>query len=66
MSKVSIIVPVYNAGEKLEKCLETLVKQKNTEIIIINDGSTDNSELIIKKYIEKYGNIIKYYSILSK
>ncbi len=62
MSKVSIIVPVYNAGEKLEKCLETLVKQKNTEIIIINDGSTDNSELIIKKYIEKYGNIIKYYS----
>ena len=50
--KISIIVPVYNAGEKLEKCLETLVKQKNTEIIIINDGSTDNSELIIKKYIK--------------
>lgn len=56
MSKVSIIVPVYNTGAKLKKCLDSLVNQtiKDIEIIIINDGSTDNSEKIIKEYIANY------------
>ena len=56
MSKVSIIVPVYNTGDKLKKCLDSLVNQtiKDIEIIIINDGSTDNSEKIIKEYIANY------------
>ena len=51
MSKISIIVPVYNAGAKLKKCLDSLVNQtvKDIEIIIINDGSTDNSEEVIKE-----------------
>lgn len=56
MSKISIIVPVYNTGAKLKKCLDSLVNQtiKDIEIIIINDGSTDNSEEIIKEYIKEY------------
>ena len=57
--KVSIIVPVYNVEKYLEKCLDSLVNQsfKNIEIIIVNDGSTDNSEKIINKYCQKYHNI---------
>ena len=40
MSKVSIIVPVYNTSSKLHKCLDSLVNQtiKDIEIIIVNDG----------------------------
>lgn len=58
--KVSIIVPIYNAYLYLSKCLESLVKQtyKNIEIILINDGSTDNSEEIVNLYLEKFDNII--------
>ena len=51
-AKVSIIVPVYNVEKYLERCLESLINQtyKNIEIIIINDGSTDNSLRILKEY----------------
>ena len=57
--KVSVIVPVYNVYNYLEKCLESLVNQtlKDIEIIVVNDGSPDNSEEIIKKYAKKYKNI---------
>lgn len=50
--KVSIIVPIYNMENYLEKCIESIIKQsyKNIEIILINDGSTDKSEFICKKY----------------
>lgn len=63
MSKVSIIVPVYNTASKLEKCLESLVNQtmQDTEVVIVNDGSTDNSEEIIMRYKDKYPALIKYY-----
>ena len=63
MPKVSIVVPVYNVEEYIEKCLETLVNQtiQDIEIVIVNDGSTDNSEKIIKEYIEKYPDKVKYY-----
>lgn len=59
---VSVIVPVYNVEKYIEKCLKSLVEQtlKNIEIIIVNDGSTDNSKKIISKFAEKYSNI-KYY-----
>lgn len=62
MPKVSVIVPVYNVEKYLEKCLESLVNQtlKDIEIIIVNDGSTDNSEIIINKYLNKYKEKIKY------
>ena len=53
--KVSVIVPVYNVEKYIEKCLESLVNQtlKDIEIIVVNDGSPDNSEEIIKKYEKK-------------
>ena len=60
--KVSVIVPVYNVESYLDKCLNTLVKQtlQEIEIIIVNDGSKDNSEKIIEKYLKKYPEKIKY------
>ena len=55
MTKLSIIVPVYNTSKYLEKCLDSLTNQslKDIEIIVINDGSTDNSKDIINKYLGK-------------
>ena len=52
MTKISIIVPVYNTEEYLPKCLDSLVNQSfdDYEIIMINDGSTDKSANLIKKY----------------
>ena len=53
MIKVSVIVPIYNAAEYLEKCLDSIVVQTLTdiEIILIDDGSTDGSAEICKKYL---------------
>ena len=50
---VSIIIPVYNAEMYLKECLESIINQtlKDFEIIIIDDGSKDNSKLIAKEYI---------------
>lgn len=60
MTDISIIVPVYNAEKYLKKCLDSLVNQtkKELEFILINDGSTDKSEEIIKTYKDKR---IKYF-----
>lgn len=62
MVKISVIVPVYNVEVYLEKCLDSIVNQtlKDIEIIIINDGSPDNSQEIIDKYQKKYKNIKAY------
>lgn len=50
--KVSIIIPVYNTEKYIEKCLNSLVNQtlKDIEIIIINDGSTDNSIITVRNF----------------
>ena len=63
MIKVSVIVPVYNIEEYIERCLDSLVHQdlKDMEIIVVDDGSTDNSPKICKSYAKKYPNI-KYIS----
>ena len=53
---ISIIVPVFNAEKYLDECLSSL-SIANTEIIVINDASTDNSEEIAKKYTNKVINI---------
>lgn len=63
MNCISIIVPVYNTSKYLEKCLYSLINQtiKNIEIIVVNDGSTDNSLEIINK-IAKEDERIKVYN----
>ena len=60
MKKVSVIVPVYNVEKYLDKCLTSLVNQtlKDIEIIVVNDGTKDNSQDIIDRYAKKYKNII--------
>ncbi|MBA4685688.1 MAG: glycosyltransferase family 2 protein [Candidatus Galacturonibacter soehngenii] len=59
MIKVSIIVPIYNVEQYLERCLESLVNQtlKDIEIILVNDASPDRSDVIMKRYAEQYSNI---------
>lgn len=59
--KVSVIVPVYNVEKFIDKCLNSLVNQtlKEIEIIVVNDGSSDNSQKIIDEYVKKYPNKIK-------
>lgn len=59
---LSIIVPVYNTEKFLDNCLTSIVNSipNNSEIIIINDGSKDNSERIIKKYEKRYPKLIRY------
>lgn len=61
MNKVSIIIPIYNAENTIERCLESVVNQeyKNIEIILVNDGSTDNTENVIKNNFQD--KRIKYY-----
>ena len=63
MVKVSVIVPVYNVEKYIDKCLSSLVKQtlKDIEIIVVNDGSPDNSQEIIDKYVKKYPLKVKSY-----
>ncbi len=58
---VTVLMPVYNADKYLSDALESVISQtyKNLEILIINDGSTDNSETIIKQY-QKSDNRIRY------
>ncbi len=62
MSKLSVIIPVYNNEKYLERCFNSILNQNinDLEIIVVNDGSTDNSDKIIQKY-EKSHKEIKYY-----
>lgn len=56
---ISVIIPVYNVEEYLEECIESVLKQTytNYEIILVDDGSTDNSGSICDCYERKYTNI---------
>lgn len=58
--KVSVIVPVYNSERTLPNCIYSILNQtyKNIEIIIVDDGSNDNSEKICNKFKKIYSNII--------
>jgi glycosyltransferase involved in cell wall biosynthesis len=59
MDKISIIIPVYNVEPYIRKCLDSVINQthRNLEILLINDGSTDNSEDICEEYAGKDGRI---------
>ena len=62
MKSVSVIVPFYNVENYIEKCLNTLVHQtlEDIEIILVNDGSTDRSMVVVKKFLEQYPDKITY------
>lgn len=56
---LTIVIPVYNTAAYLSRCIESVLNQTldNLEIIIINDGSTDNSDMLIKQYIMRQPDI---------
>ena len=58
--KVSIIIPCYNVEKYISQCIESIINQtyKNLEIICINDGSSDETQLILEKYIKLDSRII--------
>ncbi len=62
MPKVSVIVPFYNVERYIEKCLNTLVNQtlKEIEIIVVNDGSKDNSKQIVEKIVKQFPDKMVY------
>ena len=62
MIKVSVILPIYNVAPYLEEAFDSLLHQslKDIEIIAVNDGSTDNSEEIIRKYQRNDTRIVFY------
>ena len=64
-SMFSVVIPAYNCEKTIERVLDSVMAQTRfdliTEIIVINDGSTDNTDAIIKDYIKrKQGNKINY------
>ena len=65
MYKVSVIMPIFNAGEYLENTLNSVINQtigfENIELILVDDCSTDNSKDIIEKYSNSYPNIKKIF-----
>ena len=56
---VSIVIPVYNVEKYLRKCIESVLNQtyKNIQIILVNDGSTDNSPALCDEYKQMYDKV---------
>ncbi len=60
MKKISFVVPCYNSQDYMERCIDSLlVGKEDVEIIIVNDGSTDQTKVIAEHYKKKYPKIIK-------
>ncbi|MHC0510526.1 glycosyltransferase family 2 protein [Achromobacter aegrifaciens] len=59
--KVSVVVPVYNLEFYVERCLASLANQtcKDIEVLVVNDGGTDDSQLIIDEYVQQYPKIFR-------
>lgn len=57
---ITIVVPVYNAEEKLDRCVQSLLNQSytNVEILLVNDGSRDNSLSICRKYAQQDSRVV--------
>lgn len=62
--KISVIIPAYNVENYIRRCLDSLVNQtyENMEIIVVNDGSTDRTEEIVREYAEKHAGKVFLYS----
>ena len=60
---ISVVVPVYNAQRYLENCINSVLKQSNSnwELLLIDDGSTDNSGIICDKYAEDNKNVLAFH-----
>lgn len=60
MVEISIIIPIYNSERYLARCINSVLSQTGvcTEIILIDNNSTDNSKTILKEFSQKYDNII--------
>lgn len=59
MTLLSVVIPMYNVEEYIGKCLDSVLSQdfKDFEIIVVDDGSTDNSNSIVREYGKKNGNL---------
>lgn len=64
--KITIVIPLYNFANYIEKCLNSLVNQtsQNFEVIIINDGSTDNSKKVVQDFISR--NKLENFTLISQ
>ena len=60
--KISVIIPVYNVENQLQTCLDSVLSQtyQNLEIILINYGSTDNSDAICRSYAARDSRILYF------
>ena len=60
MKTIGVIIPNYNSGIYIKRCLDSLLEQEYrvNEIIVVDDCSTDESTKIVKEYTKKYNNII--------
>src|SRR3990167_10551260 len=58
---VSISIPTYNCADFIRECLDSIIQQEysNFEIIISDDASTDNTQIILSEYLQKYPDMIK-------
>ena len=63
MNRLSVIIPVYNGENYIEKCLDSLINQSynNLRIVVVDDGSTDKTQKILNNYSSKYKNIEVYH-----
>ena len=68
MNKISIVCPTFNSSHFIEKTLTTIIKQtlKPYEIIISDDGSKDNTLMIINNFIKKYGKNLSWHILKNR
>jgi teichuronic acid biosynthesis glycosyltransferase TuaG len=65
---VSVIMPAFNSALYISKTIESVISQtyKNWELIIVDDGSTDDTKLIVSNFTKNYSNIHYYYQLNGK